>query len=516
MNIAAAPIRQMNHRHIDNAIEQWLDIHYGDTSFNGRVVIGHRKNGGGIYTMTARPISEIKPYIRMIHVSNHLDYYITANTVSGVNRRESGLFGLQNIVIDIDCHDDSISRSIPELVQSFIWRIKRDLWDTNTIPTPNSIVRSGRGVQLWWALVPCYGGSDYANSRYHYDKIKNNFMDHIEGLLSEYSEELNGLEVDRGASSNPVGYFRLPCTYNTKAKKYSSLEILHSKRYDQRELTLLDAPEKPIYENDATHNIIPLLPSDIHVLTQFHSTGAKRVIQLINLRNLRKNDVGAETRNNFNFSVYNALRMSYDHEEAMARLRSYNAGFNQPMSDDELENCVVTAKKVGGYKYTNEKLIEFLGVSQEEQHAIGLYPFEGKYMPGQYSKPNASRDAVRSVLKEDRDNKIVGLVNSGISQAEVARQLNIGKNTVGRVMKKHREQMAVEVSEILTPEECHHSGSIYVLSTTSEGFQVAPSEGVFAMQSDTVGVEWRKAKTGQQVTGSRKRGIVLLTQEVHT
>ena len=48
------------------------------------------------------------------------------------------------------------------------------------------------------------------------------------------------------------------------------------------------------------------------------------------------------------------------------------------------------------------------------------------------------------------------MVESGISQAEVARQLGIGKNTVGRVMKKHSE---------LQQEECHHFGSIYVLNT---------------------------------------------------
>ena len=474
MNVVAAPMRQINHKHIDGAINQWLDIHFGDTSFNGRVVIGHRKNGGGIYTMTARPLTELRTYIGMIHVSQRLDYYITANTISGVTRRESGLFGLQNIVIDIDCHKDDEIHRIPELVQAFIWYCKRDLWSQETVPTPNSIVRTGRGVQLWWALKPCYGGSDYGKSRYHYDKIKNTFIDHIECLLSEYSEELNGLEVDRGASVNPVGYFRLPCTYNTKAKKYSSLEILHSERYDQRDLTLLEAPEQPVCEKKSSQNIIPLLESDIPVLKNFHSTGAKRVIQLINLRNLRRNDVGAETRNNFNFSVYNALRMSYDHDAAMIRLRSYNAGFINPMTEDELENCIVTAKHLNGYKYTNEKLIELLNITEEEQDSIGLYPFKGKYRPWDHSKPNASRDATRKALKDDRDAKIVAMVTSGISQAEVARQLGIGKNTVGRVMKKHKEEsVTTATAEILHYEECHHFGSIYVLNTTSTPVEVS-------------------------------------------
>ena len=459
MSMVAAPMRQKYHRHINTAIEQWLDIHFGDTSFNGRVFIGHRKNDGGVYTMTARPLTELKPYIQMIHVSNNLDYYITANTVSGVQRNVSGLFGLQNIVIDIDCHDEDKKRYATELVQGFIWRIKRDLWDTDIIPMANSIVRTGRGVQLWWALKP-----GYAKNRYYYDKIKNNLMAHIECLLSEYSE-LDGLGVDRGASGNPVGYFRFPCTYNTKAKKYGSLEILHSKRYDQQELMNLEAPEAVIPAVESSQQVIPLLSTDISVLQKFYSTGSKRVIQLIKLRNLRNNTVGAETRNNFNFAVYNALRMTYDHEEAMVRLRSYNAGFNEPMSDRELENCVVSAKKLGGYKYSNKKLIELLEISEEEQDAIGLHPFEGKYRPWNCSKPNSSRDATRKVLKADRDHKIVTMVKSGLSQAEVARQLGIGKNTVGRVMKKHSEPVVVEIAP---REECHHFGSINVLYTIAE------------------------------------------------
>lgn len=463
MSIVAAPIRQFNHKYIDSAIDKWLDIHFGDTSFNGRVVIGHRKNGGGIFTMTARPLTELKQYMQLIHTSQRLDYYITANTINGVTRQESGLFGLQNIVIDIDCHVENESQFIPELVQSFLWRIRRDLWDTDTIPVANSIVRTGRGVQLWWALKPCYGASSYGKSRYHYDKIKNTMMDHIELLLSEYSE-LDGLEVDRGASSNPVGYFRLPCTYNTKAKKYSSLEILHAKRYDQRELTLLEGPEKKSAQAIATKHI-PMQPTDREVLYNLHSTGTRRLIQLVNLRNLRNNNVGAETRNNFNFAVYNTLRMTHSHDEAMVRLRAYNMGFNEPMSEKELENCVVSAKKINGYKYSNESLIELLGVTEEEQNLIGLYPFNGKYRPFEHSKPNASRDASRKALKEDRDSKIVSMVESGMSQNEVARQLGIGKNTVGRVMKKQREQVNIQV-EIVVQEECHHFGSIYVLHTT--------------------------------------------------
>lgn len=447
MILGSVPIKQYNHKYIDNSINRWVGIHFGDTSFNGNVVLGHRKPGfKGVHTMSTCAISDLRMYMKLIHASPRLDYYITANTVTGGKRRTENLFGLQNIVIDIDCHDDTIQpHAIQPLVEAFIWRFKHDLCEGDIIPSPNTIVRTGRGVQLWWAIKPVYGKRDI--SRYHYDKIKNNFIDHIEVLLEEYRDELEGVQIDSGASSNPVGYFRLPCTYNTVAKRYGSLEILHSERYDQRELTLIERPgieaKKEIKEKTTVSRYVPLLDSDREVLEGYQKAGVRRVMQLIKLRSLRNYKMDEGYRNDFVFWVYNALRMSFDHTEAMKRLYAFNSGFEKPMSEREIDSSICSAKAKGGYKFTNITLIEKLKITPEEQLAIGLLPFR----KGQASKPNASRDAVRKALKEDRDNKIIELVKSGVSQAETARRLGISKNTVGSVVKRLREEIDSEVYE---------------------------------------------------------------------
>lgn len=450
MNAVLAPQKQ----NINRAIDKWFGIHFGDTSFNGNAVIGCKKNDK-FQTMNVRPLKSLRQYVKMIYASPRSDYYITANTVHGVKRRKDELFGLQNIVIDVDCHDVKQSRNATNLVQAFIWRAKRDLWNMNVIPTPNSIVYTGRGVQLWWAIQPCYGGKGYDISLYHHNKIKNTLMNHLESLLDEYSEELEGLSVDRGASSNPVGYFRMPCTYNTKVGRYGSLEILHTDRHDQRELTLIPDPEVEIV-SEGTRATVPMQNSDREVLKGYATLGARRVMQLINLRNLRDSEIGDESRDKFNFSVYNALRMNFDHDDAMARVRAFNRGFKQPMSDSELDNCVCSAKEKGGYKYTNEALIDLLEITPDEQRTIGMFTRLGK--------PNATRDAVRSALKADRDSKIQRMKEEGISQVEIARILGIGKNTVYRVLKKMKSvvEKVGEIVGTLVEEECHHFGSIYV------------------------------------------------------
>lgn len=468
-----------NYKKISHSIDKWLDIHFGDTSFNGRAVIGRKESNGAFYTMSAKPLTELRPYVKTVYSSAESDCYITANTVAGVKRRKEELFGLQNIVIDIDCHEENRHYyNVSALVQAFIWRSKRDLWDTGVIPTPNSIVRTGRGVQLWWAIKPCYGGRDYDISRFHHRKIKNNFINHIKRLLEDNSDELEGLDIDSGSSSNLVGYFRLPYTYNSKAKCYSSLEIIHSERYDQRDLTKLEAPEgeEVLNTSNIVTKYIPMQDTDRDILKSFQSTGVQRVMHLIKLRNLRNNEVGSEMRDFFNFSVYNALRISFNHEDAMVHLESFNAGFKKPMSQRELRNCISSAKDKEGYKYTNAKLIELLEITPEEQRAIGLVAIPNK----RFSKPNASRDAVRKALKDDRDYKILELAEKGVAQAEIARELGIGKNTVYRVLKRIREEeKPVENTEtddvIEIKDSRHQNGSIYVTVEGSEAVNWVPS-----------------------------------------
>ena len=141
----------------------------------------------------------------------------------------------------------------------------------------------------------------------------------------------------------------------------------------------------------------------------------------------------------------------------MERLRLYNGGFKRPMTDSELAHTVCSAARKGGYKYTNAKLIELLEITEEEQDAIGLHPFSGKYKPWSHAKPNATRDAVRRAVKEDRDTKIIAMHLEGLSQAETARQLGISRNTVAKVLQEWTAQKDLEIAH----DNLLNNGSIY-------------------------------------------------------
>lgn len=444
------PVKQPNHRYIetlDPAFFDWLDIHYGEHNFEGTVTIGYKADKGVMPLKSCR-ITKLKEYLKEMHVSNRLDYYLTANTVTAGKRQLSFLFSLNNIVIDIDCHDDRIkAQDKGALVEAFIWRAKHDYWNEATLPKPNSIVRTGRGVQLWWAIKPCA-----VETVWYYDQIKSVFLKYFTDMLNKH-EELDGLSVDISSSKNNVGYFRLPCTYNTGARKYSSLEILHRELYSTQNLFEVIKPglsfkisptpkgkkAKPAANLDEQKPAVALDRRDISLLKECQYRCGRRVAKFIQLRNLRNRDIGSETRDLLCLIVYCELRKVYEHEQALDYLRQFNDGFKEPFTEDQLQQKISSAKDVC-YLYSNKKIIEVLQITPEEQDQIDFYPAN----PDGWKRrrPNASRDEVRRIKREGRDAKIIELHEKGLSRTEIGRELGINRKTAAAVIKKWIENQS--------------------------------------------------------------------------
>jgi len=433
-----------------------------------------------------------------MHISRHCDYYITPNTVSGVSRVREGLFGLQNIVIDVDCHDESLRiHEIDELIHRFLWRAERDYWSCGDLPYPNSIVRTGQGVHLWRALKPCH-----VSCIWYYNQIKAGFLEQLKAMVDEYSE-LDGLKVDAPASSNAVGYFRMPYTFHTKRKRKTATKILRTECYDLRELSVYASAQKASGTLFAASKGIAMEAGELDLLHNFYAAGARRIAKLIQLRNYRNNAAGSETRNNFCFAVYNELRRTFDHEEAMVRLRKFNAGFKVPMTENELQHTVCSAQRKGGYQYSNEKLIALLDITENEQAAISLF-----CMPPHraFRKPNASRDEVRKARKEGRNAKILQLYETGFSQSEIARQLEINRKTVSRVLKEAScsEDTSIVETENNLPKngsinDCLIGGSFV---EWDEDDSLCVPEGQYGLVPDTAMPTNEPAGTRTKQTGS--------------
>lgn len=452
------PKKQFNHRYIDSKIQPWLDLHFpADSAFNGRVILAYRrKDSTGIYDLNRCDIGEVSRFVENMHVSANMDYYITANSVSGVRRVTEDVFGLHNIVIDIDCHEEALS---PALLAGFIWRCSRDLWNTGDCPEPNSIVFSGRGVQLWWAIEPAS-----VKIQYWYKRMQSYLLDALQGVLDESPEELGALSIDRSASVRLAGLFRLPFTYNTKTGRKNSVHIRNHNRYELRKM--LDRYVPAEYNphksqskrrwaaaeesSDAPEQeYVPLAESDAQVLKGGTSAMARRVQQLVRLRALRNAPMGQEMRDRFCFTVYCALLADYEQEEAWARLLAFNEGFKEPLHYPALQQMMSSASEKK-YRLTNAWIIDELVITEKEQQSIGLTPASEER--SERMSRNYTRDLIRKSLREDRDNKILSLFSAGMSKSAIARELGLSWNTVAKVIAMAEDQITAQEPEMAVEE----------------------------------------------------------------
>ena len=437
-----------NYTTIDESAFSWFDVHFPPSSFHGRLHVGRRSGDvNGVLRLYTGDREAVRAFIEKMHVSKKVDYYITANTVNGVSRTLDGLFSLDNIVIDIDCHDEGISDWTPYL-SSFIWRFKRD----RVVPLPNSIVKTGRGLQFWWHINPVY-----VKCKPYFEEVRDFLILRISEFLTEY-EELSQFKVDATSSHNMVGYYRLPCTFNTVSNTKVEFELLREEPYILQDMTKwvkLEKSQRPKKEPvqpkpEGTGNFSgKYLDTDIRLLRDYHTLGFFRMRQLIQLRILRNNDVGGETRNNFCFIAYNAMLPRLGHERAFEKLMDFNKGFKQPMSEKELEGVICSAKEKGGYRYSNEKLIEFLDITLEEQEAIGLWKPSEPFTPMTRISKNASRDAAVRTAREHRNAKILELANKGKKAKEIAKELGLDQRTVSAELKRQGFDRKKLISDML-------------------------------------------------------------------
>lgn len=449
------PIPKRRHAMENKELINWFNIHFAPSTFHGRFQIGYRKkNTTALLPLVTNEREELKKFLEKMFIRPDYDYYITANSLSGVSRKSESLFAYHNIVIDIDNHGAKNATDDPFLVKELLWRLRRD----RELPAPSSYVQTGRGLQLWWAITPVHW-----KCQSYLKEVRHTFLQEIEEIIAEYPY-LSCFSLDKTASSNDVGYFRLPFSVNTKVNNKVEIEMLTPPPcYILQDLVKkakawkaeIEVAERKVVSREKDDKLVEdFATNEIFVLKNVETLAFFRVKQLILLRKIRDSAINQETRNNLNFLIYNALLPVMGETLAWEKLCAFNSGFKTPMSAKELEAVIVSAKEKGGYKYTNGKIIEFLGISAEEQEKIGL--FLPKTQGVQRFSQHPSRDASRALHKENRDENIRKLSKDGMTQKGIAETLGISPITVSKVLatksgKIYQKELAMQAHEAGKP-----------------------------------------------------------------
>lgn len=448
--------------HLSQDVLDWYGFHFPETStFDGFLQICYRGRLG-FRTLWTGLQDNMEEFLSKMKIISGSDYYITANYSKTIQRKKEHLFAMQNIVIDIDCHEERITKGEKqELLKKFRATFEQY---TQILPLPHSIVWTGRGLQLWWAIEPIH-----ADCLYFYTLVKHYFIHCLEYMLREHSHSIQGLMVDHVASNNAVGVFRLPGTNNPKARTKVSLERTSVKepyrlqaleeilkknkkkvRFIPNQVTQSTAPKQGKMEKifrDGMEDVARFAEGckeeDLALLQGGDSFTYFRTKQLLQLFLLRGKPKGAEERNNFCLLVYSALRASFSHEESWQRLQLFNQKFKQPLTLKELENVICSAQYKEGYRFTNKKVIEFLCITSQEKDEIGLYAKDDSIAIE--PKQDAYKKHFNKVKKELRNKKIKDLFSQGNTAKEIAQQCTVSVATVNRVTGPERKEKKLKL-----------------------------------------------------------------------
>lgn len=401
-----------------HTLQDFMALHFAPSSYNGRIMIGSRKGGNrSVYQVAAYPLDSVAEYLQRMKQVNQ-DYYITANAFSGICRDYASLFALHNIVIDIDCHGDISEAERSHVIHHILQKYRDYVED---VDAPNTIVQTGRGLQLWWAIRPVSIKCEWAY-RAAVDKLTaqtNRFLQ-TDPYTSKYISR-----IDAAPTNNLAGYFRLPGSYNTKSHSYGSLEILHYHRLD-----VMNAFSASVRKEARGKKIIRFnSPLDLNAAR----LAKNRIRQLSKLRNLRNNqgDIQCgEQRDLYLFILYNSICNAYSEDRITCLLKEFNSAFRNPLPDREIFRNLSTAKKKSGYAISNQWIIEQLQITEEEQKIINLYPAGDQ----RGSEREKEREEKRQA-KKARNEKILELYVAGETYRDIAAAVGCSKETVGRVVR---------------------------------------------------------------------------------
>lgn len=417
------PEKQKNHHYIDQESLACVYAFLPPESY-GVYHIDYRKEKKIAFAFLASLFAhDCGEYVSMMHFGEHQDFYISKNPVRNMNRSSETLKSLTNIVFDLDDHKRKRTpeeyKALCERTLTILWR---DLFYDGIVPVPSWAVYTGRGIQLHWNLISNVAYESYIKK---YEAVVDNWLKSFRDCLRECGEDT--LDIDCAASTNKAGFVRLPGSFNTKAGVYTYAEMMSGMRYDLHALydTVCAHMPAPMYRGKTNrHSLVGL--------------GRGRCNMIEQLRRLRTSVSDIGTRNNMCFVYFSSACMFTSREEARALTERFNTGFVHPLNPSELRSTISTAYRHANdeekcYKLTNEKIMDLLAISPDEQRKLDFYTT--KRTP---RGKNAARDERRAKKREALCRAARKLWHKGYTAYKIAKELGIDYRTAQKRVAEFR------------------------------------------------------------------------------
>lgn len=407
------------------------------------ILFHHNDTDGWIAMARKNPITQgfQQYHYRIEDLINHLsewtgeDVYFSQGSFYKPQRRIDTIRQLRSLYVDLDVYNLGLT---PEWV---LGKLEFEYFG-QSIPEPNMVIFSGRGLVLIWNIDP----------------IPYMALPLWRAVESFLVDKLQDLGADSKAT-DPARIFRLAGTINSKNNAVVTAEYRHKYRYDIHDIQydylpeLTPAPAAPKKRGRKTQ-IVRLF--NIYTL---HLARARDIAKLVELREGRMD----------NYREYACFLYRYftccftaDPQRALEETLNLNSEFTKPLPAREVESATKSAQKAweaktnkqadeiakannypgAGYNISNETIIQWLDITPEEQtHMETIISKQEKRRRNTEAKRERRRQegqVPREVYLSEADRKkqlVIQAIkeNPGMTVRALAEKTGISKSQIQRV-----------------------------------------------------------------------------------
>ena len=353
---------------------------------------------------------------------NKENTYISLNTFYRTYRRIDTLKEINCIHMDLDTYKTKFTKA--QILMNL-----DDNYFGKTIPIPNLILDSGRGLYLIWLIEP----------------VPYMALPLWKAIEENFYEKLKEFGADRKAL-DPTRVLRIPGSINSKSKTEVKIletnEYIHKLREIQEEY-LPEIPKKEKNKNKAPKK--RGRPKKVVFVFNERSLYLARIKDIVKICELRNYDVEGEREIILFLYRYYLNYFFEDEKKALEDTLELNRMFIKPLKEKEATKATESAEKAyksktKDYKYKNETLIDLLQITEEEQRHMTTIISKDEYKARHRSREKnryarklkeQGKMTKQEELKLLRE-KIKVLRGQGLRNQEISKELNIPLKTLKR------------------------------------------------------------------------------------
>ena len=351
--------------------------------------------------------------------------YITLNTFYKTYRRIECIKELNALFIDLDTYKTGFTK------EQILINLNENHFK-QSMPIPNFIIDSGRGLYLIWLIkkVPSMALPLWeAVEEYFYKTLK------------EFGADRQALDATR--------ILRVPGSFNSKTHTEVKIIDNYDYLYELREIQSEYMPElsekAPVRRGR---------PKKVKYIFRERSLYYARIMDIIKLCELREYDLKGHRELILFLYRYYSCYFTEDIEKALYDTLELNSMFKQPLAEKEVTRATKSAETVfkkenKDYKYKNETLINLLEISDIEQKEMLTIISKDEYRRRKRERNNKAynseeaKEKYKNQLKQDgkltkkeqielQREKIKSLREEGFKNKEISQKLNIVQKTLER------------------------------------------------------------------------------------